>query len=158
MRDSQPLKRGIRAGQMVRVRMMVRKDARTAEKSGKHHVATGGVRGARSQQIRRNDSQQRTQLEYIPAFAPENRNRGSFACHGITLARNGLNQRGFAASIGSEDANVFAGTDAKRNAIERRPSGGLSAHDGDVVEGQEWRRRGHFGFMENGNYILNKRK
>jgi len=58
MSDAQAAERVRSARQMLRIRMVVWKDARAAEKAGKDHVAPCGVRGARSQQIGRDDAQE----------------------------------------------------------------------------------------------------
>src|SRR6184192_1200430 len=53
-----------------RLRMVMRQNARAAEKSGEHHILPGGLGGARHQQVRRHNSQQRTQLKNVPPFVP----------------------------------------------------------------------------------------
>src|SRR5690348_6120243 len=151
MRDSQTGERGHGSRQMRWIRMMVRKDAPAAKKTGKHNVATSGVRRGRSEQVRRDDSKQRTQLKDVPALASQNRNRGAFPDQGITLPRDRFDQSGFAAAVGSEDADVFAGSDAKSDSIESRPIRGCSAHHSDIVQGQE--RRDRLGLGQDGNYI-----
>src|SRR5271168_1653567 len=138
--------------------MMMRKYARAAEESGKHNVAPGGVRRARRQQIRGDDPQQRTQFEDVPSFTPQDGNRRAVTHHGIALASDRLDQSRFAASVGTKYANMLAGTDAQRHAIQRRPLRGLPTDYGDILQSQERGRRGHLGFRQDGNYILTKRK
>src|SRR5438128_152997 len=72
MRDAEPLEGCFGAGQMLRVGVMVRKDARAAEEAGEHDVASGRVRSARSEKVWRHNAEQRAQLEYIPVLASEN--------------------------------------------------------------------------------------
>src|SRR6266436_1194098 len=50
MRDAKPRHRFVGQGETLRIRMMMRKYTRATEKTGEHHVAAGGVRGAGSQQ------------------------------------------------------------------------------------------------------------
>ena len=62
----------------------------------------------------------------------------------VAFARDGFDQRGFAAAVGAEDADVFAGADLEGDVVE---GGAFAAHDGDVVQGEQrglGRFRGHF--------------
>src|SRR5438876_5924651 len=52
MRDAKPRQRFLGKREMFRIGMMVRKNACAAEKTGKHYIATGSIRCARSQQVR----------------------------------------------------------------------------------------------------------
>src|SRR2546425_5008112 len=99
--------------------MVVRKNARAAEKAGQHHIPSSSVGGARSQQVRGYDSQQRPQLENIPTFAPEDGNRASAAHQRITFPRHGLDERGFPAAIRSKDAHVLASGNFQVHFVER---------------------------------------
>jgi len=64
--------------EMLRIGMMVRKNARAAEKAGEDYVAARGIRSAGRQQVRRDDSEPRTQFENIPSLAPEDGNPRPF--------------------------------------------------------------------------------
>src|SRR2546422_4706412 len=124
---------------MFRIRMMVRKNAGAAEKTREHHVAAGGIRGTGSQQVRGDDSEQRAQLENIPALAPQYGNAGPFPCQWIALPRNGLDQRRFAAAIRPQYANVLPASDLQVDVIEGRA---VTTHDRDICEGEQGRRDG----------------
>ena len=134
MSDSQASECGFGALQMLWIGMMVRKNTRAAEKPGKNNIASRGVRGAGSQQIRRDDTKQRAQLENVPPLAAQDGDRRAFPRQGIAFARDRFDQRGFPATVRAEDANVFTGTDSERYTIERRPFGGRSAHHSNVME------------------------
>jgi len=130
---------------MPGIGMMVRKDARAAEESRQDHIAPGGVRGAGSQQVGRNDSEQRAQLENIPSLAPQDGNRRPFPRKRIAFARDGLDQRGLAASVGSKNAHVLSGCDLQGHIVESRTLLPRPAQDGHVFQGEQWRRRtSHF--------------
>src|SRR6202035_1422920 len=58
---------------------------------------------------------------------------------GITLAGHGLDQGRFAASVGSEDGDVFSAADREVDVVE---DGVVAAGDGDVFEGEEGLGRG----------------
>jgi len=103
---------------MLRIGMMVRKNARAAEKTGKHHITTGRIRGAGRQEVRRDDSKPRTQLENIPSLAPEDGNPGPLPREWIALPRNGLDQCRLAAAIRSQDADVLPAGDFQINVAQ----------------------------------------
>src|SRR5262249_7335173 len=99
-------------------------------------VASRGVRGAGSQQIRRNNSQQRAQLEDIPSLAAKNGNRAAVLLRNGGCARGGFArgrffERGLAAAIWPKDADVLARGDLQVHFAER---GVVSAHHGYVFE------------------------
>src|SRR5207237_9853685 len=108
--------------------MMVRKNARAAEKAGEHHITAGGLRGTGSQQVRRYDSEQRAQFENIPSLPPQYGNVGPFPRDGIALSRNRLDQCRCAAAIWSQYAHVLPASDLQVDVMEGRA---LSTHDGD---------------------------
>src|SRR6267154_104139 len=145
MRDAKPRKRFVGASKMPGIGLMMRKDARAAEEARQHHVASGGVRGARSQQVRRNNAKKRAQLKNIPPLAPQYGNGGPFPREWITLPGNGLDQRGLAATVGPKNTKVFAGPDLQCDVVEGGPLFPRAAQDGHVFQEKERRRRGgHF--------------
>src|SRR5690349_176802 len=142
MRDAEPLHGGSGAGQPFRLRLMMRKDARAAEIAGKHHVAAGGLRRALRQQVRRNDAEQIAQLGDVPQFAPQDLDGRAFAGQRIAFAGDRLDQRGFAAAVRAQDADVLTGSDRERNVVQR---GAFSAHHRDVLQFKQWSGHGFDG-------------
>src|ERR1700675_1989445 len=139
MRNAKPRQSSLSSRKMFRIRMMVRKNARAAEETGEHHVAASGIRGTASQQVRRNNAQQRAQLENVPALAPQYGNAGSFPREWITLPRDGLDQCRLAAAIRSQYAHVLPAGDFQADVLEGRA---VTTHYGDVRRIAEWRRHG----------------
>ena len=123
---------------MHRVGMVMWKDARAAEESRQHHVPPGCLRGARRQQVRRDNSQQRPQLENVPPFASQNRNRTSIARQRVAFPRDGLDQRGLPAAIRPQDAHVLPRGNFQIHFPERRA---VAAHHRHVSERKK--RWGH---------------
>lgn len=67
----------------------------------------------------------------------------------VALAREGLDESGFAGTVGAEDADVLADSDAQGEAVQGNV---LSAEHGDVVELEERRsHRGEFTLRGRGN-------
>src|SRR5258708_8500746 len=124
---------------MLRIGMMVRKTARAAEKAGKHDITAGGIRGTRSQQVRRHDAEQRAQLKNIPSLAPQYGNARPFPRQWVALPRNGLDQRGLAAAIRPQDAHVLSARDLQVDVMECRS---VTAHYRDMRKGEQGRRDG----------------
>ena len=71
------------------------------------------------------------ELGEIPARAAEDLDGGAGKGEGVELAGDGLEQGGFAAAVGTEDGNVFAGLDEEVDVAEDR---GLAAGYVDVLE------------------------
>src|SRR5882762_784897 len=122
---------------MPRIGMMVRKKTRAAEKTRKHYIAAGSIRRARSQQVRRHDSEQRAQFENIPSLAPQYGNAGLFSRKGIALPGNGLDQRRFAAAVRPQDAHVFS---ARNLQVEVAQGLTLTTHYRHMGKRKQWRR------------------
>src|SRR5882724_485649 len=112
----------------------MREDARTTEESREHYIAARGVRGARSQQVWRNDAKQRPELKNVPTLPAQNRNRRTVVRQRVTFASDGLNQRGFPAPVRAQDAHMFARVDPQRHVFQ---CGALTAHDGYVIQRQQ---------------------
>jgi hypothetical protein len=104
---------------------MMGKNSGAAEKAGEDNVAASGFSSAGAKQVWRNDAEERAEFENVPAFPAEDSHGGIFAGERIAFASDGFDEGGFPAAIRAEDANVFAGVDAKRDVIERWASGGL---------------------------------
>ena len=68
------------------------------------------------------------------AFLAENREGRFGAGQRIAFARNGFDQRGFAAAVWSQDGRVFARLDAQGDVVQYVL---FTAHYGDVVEVEE---------------------
>jgi len=62
---------------------------------------------------RRDDAQQRAQLKNVPALAAENRDGGVLARNRVAFPRGRLDQRGLAATIRTQDANMLTGVDSQ---------------------------------------------
>ena len=114
--------------------MVMRKNARAAEKTGEHHVAARGVAGTRGQQVRRDDSQKRAQLENIPALTPQDGNGRVIPRERVTLSRDGFDERRFTASVGPEDADVLAAGDFQ---VDIQKSLAVATYYSDSREGEQ---------------------
>src|SRR5882762_2868631 len=139
MRNAKPRQSFLGQCKIFWIGMMLRKNARAAEKAREHHITAGGIRGTGSQQVRGDDSKQRAQLENIPSLAPPYGNAGPFPCEWIALPRNGLDQCRFAAAIRPQYANVLPASDLQVDVIEGRA---VTTHDRDMREGEQGRRDG----------------
>src|SRR5882672_12543908 len=106
MRDAQARQGFVGPRKVFRIGMMVRKNPRAAEKTGEHHIPSGGIRGARSQQVGRYNSEQRAQFENIPSLMSQDKDGRPFPREWIALPGNGLNQRGLAASVGRSEEHT----------------------------------------------------
>ena len=132
---------GVRAVAMVGERLMIGENPRTAEKAGEDDVEAAGIRCAGSEEVGRDDSQSGAKFEDIPQGAAKNGDGRSFALKGITLASDGLNESGFARTVGAKNADVLADGDAQGEAVKGHV---VSAKDSDVAEIEESRSdRGH---------------
>lgn len=125
MGNAQAFESAIGESQLLWVRMMMGKNSGTTEKAGDDDVPAGGFGGAGAEQVRRDDAEEGAEFENVPAFPAEDSHGGTFAGERIAFASDGFDEGGFPAAIRAEDANVFAGVDAKRDVIERWASGGL---------------------------------
>ena len=144
MVDAEAFEGRVSESKLVRCGMMMGKDMRAAEESGKHDVEAGGVGGARSEQILRDDAEVGAQFKDVPAVLAHDGDGRTFAGERIAFARDGLDERGFAATVGTKDADVFAGVDAQGEVAESRQ---VTANHGDVVQIEQGRveRIGHVG-------------
>jgi hypothetical protein len=119
MRDSEALQHGVGSLPVRGLDGLVVEDPGTAEKTGENHLHAARLAGAIQHQIVRDDAEHGTQLKDIPALAPQDGHRGTFAKDRITIASDGLNERRLAAPIRAEDRDVFALFHAKAEIVER---------------------------------------
>src|SRR4029077_13432594 len=112
----------------------MRKNAGAAEKSRQDNIAPASIACTHRHKIVRDNAQQRAQLENIPAFLSQNRHRGTILGHGITLARDRLNQSGLATAIRPQNRHTLVAADAK---AKIRENDFLSPHDCDVLQIQQ---------------------
>src|SRR6476659_3918602 len=90
--------------------VVIRPDADTAEEPRQYGFASGYVARAGLHQIVADNPQKRAQIEHVPALLSKDAQSGAvFRIAGITLARNGLDQRGFTRSVRTEDGDVLPG-------------------------------------------------
>ena len=111
--------------------LLMRPDADAREETGQGDIAAGDVAGAAGHQVARHDAEQLAQLEDVPPVAAHDAHGRAFAHQRIAFAGDGLDQRGFAAAVRSQDRDVLAESDPQRNFFQRER---LAAHDGDVFE------------------------
>src|SRR6266849_10663174 len=109
----------------------MRKDASAAEKTRQDNVASASIACAHGHKIVRDNAQQRTQLEDIPALLPQNGHRGAFLRYGTTFTRNRLDQGRFTAAIRPQNRDMLVAADAK---AKIREHDFLSPHDGNVLQ------------------------
>src|SRR3982074_1012200 len=88
------------------------------KKPGQDGVATGGVEGGTAGEFGRDDAEAFFELSEVPAFAAKDADLRFRCGDGVTLARNGLDEGGFAAVVGTEDGDVFAGVDGEVDVVE----------------------------------------
>jgi hypothetical protein len=115
---------------------MIRLDTDAAEEARENHFKAGDVARAGVHQIVGDDAQQRAEFEDVPGILSENGEGGTGAGQRIAFARDGLDQGGFAATVGSQDGHVLAGLNAKSYVFEH---GFFTAHDGDAVKVEQGR-------------------
>src|SRR5665213_478202 len=94
------------------------KNARAAEETREDHFAAAGFACDVLHQVVRDDAENRTQLENVPAQLAQNRHRGAFADHGIAFPRDRFDERRFSATIWPEDRHVFTGINPQAEVIE----------------------------------------
>jgi hypothetical protein len=94
----------------------------------------GRIGRARREQVRRDDTEEGTQLKDVPALAPENRDGGAIVSERIALPGDGLNQAGLAAAIWPENTYMLAGLDAQSYILQRRM---VSPHHRDIFQGEK---------------------
>src|SRR5690349_8321129 len=112
----------------------MRENTRAAEKAGEHYVASGRIRSAGGKQVGRDDTQQGAQLEDVPAFASENRDRGAFIRERVAFPSDGLDQGGLAAAVRAKDADMLTGCHEEADVLQCRV---LSPHYDDVLQVQK---------------------
>jgi hypothetical protein len=79
----------------------------------------------------------RAEIEDIPVFLAQDAQAGFGLEQRIAFARDGFDERGFAAAVGAKDGDVLAGFYGEAEAVEGEPA---AAFDGDVFEFEESRQ------------------
>ena len=128
--DAQAGQGVIGTGMMFGMRLMIGENAGAAEEAGEDDVEAGGIGGASGEEIRGDDAESRAEFEDVPEGTAEDGDGGIVALKRVALAREGLDESGFAGTVGAEDADVLADGDAKGEAVKGNV---LAAEDGDVV-------------------------
>ena len=127
MRHAESREQRIGARALRSVGRVMAEDARAAEESRQHDVASRRVGGAGGEQVGSDDPEPLAQLEDVPPVAAEDAHRAACAGERIALARDRLDQRRLAAAVRAEDADVLAGVDREGDVVER----GTAASDRD---------------------------
>src|SRR5208282_3501844 len=107
MRDAELGQSGLGQFSVFGIDGVIREDARAAEKAGQHHVQAAGVTGTRRHQVVGDDAQQRAQLKNVPALLAEDGHARPFADHRKTLAGDGFDQGGLAATVRPQHRYMF---------------------------------------------------
>lgn len=147
MVDAEAFEGSVSTGKLLRCGMMMGKDMGAAEESGKHDVEASGGGGTGSEQILRDDAEVGAQFKNVPAVLAHDGDGRTFASERIAFAGDGLDERGFAATVGAEYADVFAGVDAQSEVVECRQ---VTANHGDVVQVEQGRKVGQIGHVGEG--------
>ena len=113
---------------------VVRLDADAAEETAENDFETGVFAGASGRKVRGNNAEQRTQLKDIPRFTPKDGQGRAFASERVAFARDGLDERGFAAPIGPENSDVLVSAYGQGQAVEDKL---VAAHHRYVLKVQE---------------------
>ncbi len=97
--------------------VMVGPDADGAEEAGEHQLAAGDVARALRHKIVADDAEVGAEVEDVPVFLAEDAQAGFGLEQWIAFARDGFDERGFAAAVGAEDGDVLAGFDGEAEAV-----------------------------------------
>src|ERR1035438_10366279 len=91
--------------------MVIRKDARAAEKTGEDDIHARGVVAASGKKIGGNDSKKQAKFKDVPHGTAEDGHGRFGSRQRITFPRYGLNESGLTGAIRAEDADMLAGRD-----------------------------------------------
>lgn len=114
------------------------------EEAGDHCIKSRSDGGALSGQIGANHAEVLAQLRQIPAIAPEDAHMHAGLDDGVDLAGDGENKRGFAAAIGTEDGDVFPGTDGEIYIVKNDAFSARNVDVGQFEKTVGLRSRGDF--------------
>lgn len=109
------------------------------EESGGDGVEAGGDGSALAGKLGGDDAEVGAELGDVPAAAAEEEQLGRVRDDGVALAGDGFDEGGLAASVGAEDGDVLAGSDAEGDGMEDNV---VAAGDGDVAHEEEIEMRG----------------
>ena len=108
--------------------------SRRREKAGNHGVEACGHGRALAGEIRADNSEVLSQFGQVPAIAAKDAHAHARPNYGIDLARNGKDQRGFAASIGAKDGDMLTGANGQVDVVEHDA---IAARYVDVFESEK---------------------
>ena len=97
---------------------MVGPDADGAEEAGEDEFAAFDVAGALGHEVVADEAEVVAEVKYVPVGGAEDFERGFGAEQRVAFAGDGFNESRFAAAIGAEDGDVFAGVDGEVEAVE----------------------------------------
>ncbi len=112
----------------------VRPEGGGGEESGGDSVEAARDWCALAGQLGRHHAEMSAKLRDVPTFAAEEAELGGGRDDGITLAGDGLYERGFAAAVGAEDGEVLAAGDAEGDGVKDDI---VAAGDADVAHEEE---------------------
>jgi hypothetical protein len=93
-------------------------EGRTRKEAGEDGVAAGGAEGGLAGEFGLDDAEAAFEFGEVPALAAEDADEGVGEGQGVALAGDGFDEGGFAAAVGAEDGDVFAGFDAEGDVVE----------------------------------------
>lgn len=110
----------------------------SGEEAGEDGVEPGGVEGGFAGELGRDDTEALAKLGQIPALAPEDANHGRLPVwtdrERVELAGDGLEERGLAAAVGTEDGEVFACMEVEADVVKH---GRTAARDVHMLQGKD---------------------
>jgi hypothetical protein len=112
------------------MKLMIGENTGAAEEAGEDDVEAGGIGGASGEEIRGDDAEGGAEFEDVPEGTAEDGDGRIVPQNRVALAREGLDESGFAGAVGAEDADVLADSDAKGEAVKGNV---LAAENSDVV-------------------------
>lgn len=127
-------------GAHVRLDAQIGPEGGGGEEAGDNGVESGGDGGALAGQLGGDDAEMAAELRDIPAFAAEQEELRLGRGDGVALAGDGFDEGGFAAAVGPEDGDVFAGGDAEGDVVKDDV---VAAGDADVLHEEEVGCVGH---------------
>jgi hypothetical protein len=118
---------GLHFGQDV----MIGPDADGAEEAREDEFAAFDVAGALGHEVVADEAEVVAEVEDVPIAGAEDLERCFGAEERVAFAGDGFDERGFAAAVGAEDGDVFAGFDGEVEAVKGEAA---AAFDEDVLE------------------------
>jgi hypothetical protein len=124
-----------------------------------HGVEPRGHGDALTGKIGADHAEVAAQFGQVPAFAAKDAHVHLRPHHGVELAGDGQDERGFAAAVGTENGHVLARADAEMDVVQHHPLAARHVHPAQLKEigmrrggAGEWPRilRGGFGCRRQG--------